>query len=260
MPSVAGPSEAYFYILFYLSSMPISLSAAPQAVADYVPRLPDAGRRSFVKYAGLTAATLTLAGCSKHNEVPGMVNIGGADAGALNFAYAQNQLQAAFYAQVLAGGYFSSLTAGSAEQQAFTALALHARIYTDFLKATIIQGKATPIQALTVDFSAVNFGSRQEVLRTAAQLEDLGVAAYNGVARFFTVPAYLLLITKIVSLKARHAALVRDLLTPNSFAANDVVTLTEGSSLERAQTPAQVAAAVNSFLAVGSKLNVANLA
>lgn len=240
--------------------MPISFSAAPQAAADYVPHLPDAGRRSFVKYAGAVAATLTLASCSKHNEIPGMVNIGSADAGALNFAYAQEQLQAAFYAQVLTGAYFGNLAVGSAEQQAFTTLALHQRIYVGLLKATIIQGKAAPIQALTADFGAVNFSSRQEVLRTAAQLEDLAVAAYNGVARFFTVPAYLLLAAKIVSVKARHAALIRDLLTPNSFAADDVIMLTEGTSLERAQTPAQVAATANNFLATGSKINVVNLA
>ncbi|MDJ0363648.1 ferritin-like domain-containing protein [Hymenobacter sp. H14-R3] len=240
--------------------MLIPSSAAPLAAADYIPHLPNAGRRSFVKYAGAVAATLTLASCSKHNEVPGTVNIGSADGGALNFAYAQEQLQAAFYAQVLAGAYFGNLAVGSAEQQVFAALALHQRIYVDLLKATIIQGKAAPIQALTADFSAVNFSSRQDILRTAAQLEDLAVAAYNGVARFFTVPAYLLLAAKIVSVKARHAALVRDLLTPNSFVANDVVTLTEGTSLERAQTPAQVAAAANNFLATGSKLNVINLA
>ncbi|RZJ92964.1 MAG: hypothetical protein EOO60_06605, partial [Hymenobacter sp.] len=111
--------------------MPISFSAAPQATAGYVPHVPGIGRRSFVQYAGTIAATLTLASCSKHNEIPGMVNIGSADAGALNFAYAQEQLQAAFYAQVLAGTYFGNLAAGSAEQQAFTALALHQRIYVD---------------------------------------------------------------------------------------------------------------------------------
>ena len=235
-------------------------SAAPRAAADFAPGPADSGRRSFVKYVGATAAALTLAGCSKHNQTPGTVSVGSADAGALNFAYAQEQLQAAFYAQVLAGTYFQNLLAGSAERQVFTDLAAHERIYADLLKTVIIQGKATPIQALTVDFSAVNFGDRHAVLRTAAQLADLGVAGYNGVARFFTVPAYLLLAAKIVSVKARHAALLRDLLTPNSFVANDVVTLAEGTSLERAQTPAQVAAALSLFLAPGSQLDVANLA
>ena len=240
--------------------MSILFSAAPLAAADYPPRPADASRRSFVKYAGATAAALALAGCKKHQQIPGVVEVGSADAGALNFAYAQEQLQAAFYAQVLAGTYFQSLTAGSAEQQVFADLAQHERIHADFLKALIIQGKATPIQALTVDFSQVDFSDRHAVLTTAQQLEDLGVAAYNGLARFFTVPAYLTLAAKIVSVEARHAALVRDLLTPNSFVANDVVTLAEGTSLERAQTPAQVAAAVNSFLAPGSQLSVANLA
>ena len=239
--------------------MPILFSAAPSALADYPPRPVDTRRRSFVKYAGATAAALALAGCKKHQQIPGVVEVGSGDAGALNFAYAQEQLQATFYAQVLAGDYFKNLAAGSAEQQIFTDMARHERLHADFLKALIIQGKATPIQTLTVDFSAVNFGDRHAVLSTAQLLEDTGVAAYNGVARFFTVPAYLLLAAKIVSVEARHAALIRDLLTPNSFVANDVVTLAEGTSLERPQSPSQVAATFNTFLAPGSTLDVTGL-
>ena len=240
--------------------MPTPFSAAPLAAADYAPGPADAGRRSFVKYAGAGAAALVLASCSKHLEIPGTVSVGSADAGALNFAYALQQVETAFYTQVLAGDYFKSLAIGSAEQQIFTDLARHERLHADFLKAVIIQGKATPIQALITDFGAVSFSDRRAVLSTAQQLEDAGVAALNGVARFFAVPAYLTLVAKIVSVEARHAALVRDLLVPNSFVANDVVTLAEDTSLERAQTPAQVAATVNNFLAVGSQLDVANLA
>ena len=58
---------------------------------------------------------------------------------------------------------------------------------------------------------------------TARTFEDLGVSAYNGAGQLLTVAANLLTAGKIVSVEARHAAAIRDLLVPNSFAASDVV-------------------------------------
>ena len=51
---------------------------------------------------------------------------------------------------------------------------------------------------------------------TAKTFEDLGVAAYNGAAQYISSTDYLTLAGKIVSVEARHASSIRDLLNPKS--------------------------------------------
>ena len=54
------------------------------------------------------------------------------------------------------------------------------------------------------------------MLKAAADFEDLGVAAYNGAAQYLSTADNLGLAGKIVSVEARHASAIRDLLTPKS--------------------------------------------
>ena len=58
------------------------------------------------------------------------------------------------------------------------------------------------------------------MLGTARAFEDLGVSAYNGAGRFIKSADYLLIAGKVVSVEARHAAVIRALLAPgtDSFA------------------------------------------
>ena len=231
-------------------------------------------RRSFFKYAGATAGAtaLVLAGCSKSDSSPGTVNVGSGDAGVLNYAYALEQLEAAFYTQVRSGTYYTNLGSASAEKSILDDLYYHEVIHRDFLRAAIVAAGATPIKALTPDFSRIDFNSRSSVLGTAKAFEDLGVAAYNGAGQYISSAAYLYIAGKIVSVEARHAAIIRDLNTENTFVGNDVITLTSGSnssvstnnapsgsSLERAMSPSEVVATANAFLADGSKLDVSGL-
>ena len=69
-----------------------------------------------------------------------------------------------------------------------------------------------------MDFTSVNFTDRPACSALPKAFEDLGVAAYNGAGKLLTNPDYLLLAGKIVSVEARHAAAIRDLLVANSFA------------------------------------------
>ncbi|MDO7885186.1 ferritin-like domain-containing protein [Hymenobacter cheonanensis] len=231
-------------------------------------------RRSFFMYAGATAGAtaLVLAGCSKSDSSPGMVSVGSGDAGVLNYAYALEQLEAAFYTQVRTGTYYTGSTITAAEKAIFDDLYYHEVIHRDFFKAAITAAGATPIQALTPNFGAVNFNDRTSVLATAKAFEDLGVAAYNGAGQYITSAQYLYIAGKIVSVEARHAAIIRDLVSEGTFVGNDVVTLTTAgtssvttnnapanSSLERAMSPAEVVAIANNFLADGSKLDVSAL-
>jgi len=251
----------------------LSGSQAPEPTLDK-PLYTPIKRRSFFMYAGATAGAtaLVLAGCSKDdNNSPGMVSVGSGDVGVLNYAYALEQLEADFYTQVRSGSYYTSLGSTSAEKLILDDLYYHEVIHRDFFK-TAITAASTPIKALTTVYPSGTFSSRASVLGTAKAFEDLGVAAYNGAGQYISDPGYLFLAGKIVSVEARHAAIIRDLLSENSFVGNDIVTLTSagssslatnngtsGSSLERSMTPSEVVAIANTFLADGSKLDVSGI-
>lgn len=234
-------------------------------------------RRSFFMYAGATAGAtaLVLAGCSKSDSAPGTVDVsnGSSDVNisVLNYAYALEQLESAFYARVLAGTYFTNLATtgpGAAERQIFTDLALHEKIHVDFFRTAL---STNAIKALTPDFASIDFNNRTSVLNAAQAFEDLGVQAYNGAGRYITNPDYLTLAGKIVSVEARHAGLIRDLISYNSFVgpvsgstvtSNAVIdpSLTSATARqEQSKLPSVVLATANTFLADGSKLTATNL-
>ncbi|MDB5233588.1 MAG: Tat (twin-arginine translocation) pathway signal sequence containing protein [Hymenobacter sp.] len=215
-------------------------------------------RRSFFMYAGATAGAtaLVLAGCSKDSDpvvtTSSTVSFGTGDASVLNYAYALEQLEAAFYAQVKA----STVVGFSATETAYFAqVAAHEAIHRDFLRAAInrdFSGKL--LQNLTPDFSTIDFTKRLKaagdtklgVLDAAKTFEDLGVAAYNGVGKMLRSTLYVTLAGKIVSIEARHAAFVRDLITPGSFASDDQVDPITG--LDKSMTPLDVIAAAQPFI------------
>ena len=218
-------------------------------------------RRSFFMYAGATAGAtaLVLAGCSKDTDttpaVPGLVDVGAGDVGVLNYAYALEQLEAAFYAQVLTGGYYTSASTPASEKAILADIAIHEKIHADFFKKAITGAAPTQIiKALEPDFSTINFGDRTAVLGAAKLFEDTGVAAYNGAGRFLTNDAYLMLAGKIVSVEARHAAIIRDLIADGTFA-NDL----DANALDISKKPQDVATAVNVYLKAGSKISATKL-
>jgi hypothetical protein len=202
-------------------------------------------RRSFLQWSGITLAVAAV-GCSDNNSntgpnpTGGAVDLGTGDTGVLNYAYALEQLEAAFYTQVVAGAYYSG--APAAEQSILSDIKAHEVIHRDFLKAAL---GASAIADLQVDFTSVNFGDRASVLGTARTFEDLGVAAYNGAGHLLTTPANLLTAGKIVSVEARHAAAIRDLLQPASFAGSDVV---DANGLDQAKAPSEVLTAADPFI------------
>lgn len=210
-------------------------------------------RRKFMRYAGIfgaSAAVIGVASCGKDdNNNDSGINLGSGDTGVLNYAYALEQLEAAFYIQVASTPY-SGIT--SAETTYFTDIRDHEIAHREFFK-TVLAGNAIP--ALEVNFTSINFASRDSVLATAKAFEDLGVSAYNGAGKLLTTPANLIIAGKIVSVEARHAAAIRDLIAANSFAGNDVVDATSG--LDKARTPSEVLSIAGAYLK--SKLNASNL-
>ncbi len=211
-------------------------------------------RRKFLGFVGAGSAAIASASiftsCGKDdNPSNAGVNLGSGDVGILNYAYALEQLEAAFYTKVISSLY-SGIT--PAEQSLLTDIRDHEVAHRNFFKAAISAAGATPLQDLQVDFSSVDFGSRTSVLATAKSFEDLGVTAYNGAGKLLTSAAYLTIAGKIVSVEARHAALIADLISNGTFADT-----TDANGLDTARTPAQVLAIASAF--VKTKLNASNL-
>jgi hypothetical protein len=211
-----------------------------------------APRRDFLKWTGASAlAAVGLAACSDETDLRTITEIEtdtvisiqppaaptfpavtlnfANDFGVLNYAYALEQLEAAFYTAVVGSSTFAA-TFSASEQRVLTDLRDHEIIHREFFKAALA---TNAIPALTFNLSAVNLASRLSVLNAARDFEDLGVGAYNGAGRYLASADFLTLAGKIVSVEARHAAAIRDILAPRtgSFAPQ---------AFDPALTPAQV--------------------
>jgi hypothetical protein len=222
----------------------------------------EVSRRKFLRFsgfAGVSAVLLggsALTGCKKDNDDNDGVNLGSGDFGVLNYAYALEQLEAAFYTQVVTHSSFTT-TFNALEQEYIRDVRDHEVAHREFLKAAL---KTNAIQNLEVDFSSVDFGSRTSVLNASRAFEDLGVAAYNGAGKLLTSPDFLTIAGKIVSVEARHAALFRDLISNGSFAnLNDLAPLgaVDRDGLDVALEPAQVLSIAAPF--IKTKINISNL-
>lgn len=206
-------------------------------------------RRSFLKYAGASAATVALvaAGCSKDSSDSG-VSFGSKDTAILNYAYALEQLEAAFYIKVISSPYSNM---NDNEKSLLTDIRDHEIAHRELFKTAI---GVDAIPGLEVDFSSINFTNRDSVLATAKAFEDLGVSAYNGAGQYLESADYLTLAGKIVSVEARHAALIRDLISNGSFADNTIV---DAMGLDKARSPREVLSIAQSYII--TELNIQNL-
>ncbi|MCW6509647.1 ferritin-like domain-containing protein [Lichenifustis flavocetrariae] len=198
-------------------------------------------RRSILKWAGATAVAAVAFGV----DVPGLrlsrafaqagVDLGAGDLGILNYAYALEQLEAAFYTQVLASPY-GGMTRG--ERSLLQDIKAHEIAHRTFFARTLGGNR---IPDLTPNFSAVDFSSKASVLGTAATFEDLGVAAYNGGGAAIQSPKILAAAGSIVSVEARHAATIHAIL--GDFGPVDQ------NGLDQALLPSQVLPMAAPFIA-----------
>ena len=217
-----------------------------------------ATRRGFLRALGLGGTVVLLpsvfAACedSAHNvstEVRDAYNAARTvrldlsnDIGIFNYAYALEQLEAAFYTQVTTAANFATLFTSADEREALTDITNDEVTHRQFF-ATALGSAAIP--ALSVNFGT-NLSSRDSVLALASTFEDVGVSAYNGAGQYLRNANNLLMAGKIVSVEARHAAALRDIRaggTGTAFA--DLTTLTalgavDADALDAARTPAEV--------------------
>jgi hypothetical protein len=199
------------------------------------------GRRIFLQFAAFSAAagiTSVSSGCKKEPLQEG-VYLGKEDVGILNYFYVLAQLEAVFYTQVTQSFYTG---ATAIEKELLADIRDHEIAHGEFFKNALGE---VAIPALDIDLSAINFASRTSVLEAARTFEDLGVSAYNGAGALIKAERYLLLAGKIVSVEARHAALIRNLISNGSFAGSDVIDL---NGLDMTRSPDEVLGIASAYI------------
>jgi len=215
--------------------------------------LDNKSRRSFLKLIGVGGAMVflpsVLTRCNSTSSTDtgiGTPNSGNAlvidfskgDIAVLQFAYALEQLEADFYTRVVAAFSGSSLTA--AEQAVMADIKNHEVIHRETLKTVLGSNGFT----VTTTYGGLNFQDRPSVLKAARDFEDLGVAAYNGAAQYISDVNNLLVAGKIVSVEARHASAIRDLIAPKTTG----MTGFAPTSFDDAFSPGKVASAAQNYI------------
>lgn len=202
-------------------------------------------RREFLKLAAAGAAALgmttAMSGCVLAAAGTRKLDFRD-DFGILNFAYALETLEARFYEKVVAAPP-RDLRAG--ELQILRDIGDHEKAHARFLKRSL---QVLRVEVPMSVWPGIDFTSRQSVLTAARNFEDLGVAGYNGAGTRLRLAEFLTIAGKIVSVEARHAAALRDLLNPNSrdFAGDDVV---DAMGMDRALEPGEVLAQAQKYFA-----------
>ncbi len=213
----------------------------------------NSSRRRFLQVMGMGGAIVlmpsVLTSCSDNDDDNGdggilgpntgravTIDFAKGDTAVFQFAYALEQLEADFYTKVVAN--FSGSDIPAAEQTILVDIKNHEVIHREAFKA--ILGTANDF-TLTPTYGALNFKSRAQVLGAARDFEDLGVSAYNRAAQYITDVNNLGLAGKIVSVEARHASTIRDLLAPKTNAFSQ-------TPFDDAFRPSKVAAAAQGFI------------
>lgn len=211
----------------------------------------DTSRRKFLgKLGGVAGVTALAVACQKSvtsSQLNGTSSddsnanggFGTGDVAILNYAFLLEQLEAAFYIMV-AQSFYSG--ASGWEQTRFKQIRDHEIAHREFFKTAL---GSSAIADMEFDFSSIDFSSRSSVLGAAQTFEDTGVSAYNGVAYRIQNPDYLTAAGKIVSVEARHASYIRDLVKLNSFADSSVVDI---AGLDLFNPPKVVLNAIKPFL------------
>jgi rubrerythrin len=128
----------------------------------------------------------------------------GGDIGIANFALTLEKIEAEFYKRALAVRDLSPRV-----RKVLETVSKDEAAHVQTLNQTITQlgGKADPSPQVNIPALA----NEQQVLRVAADLEDVGVTAYNGAATQIESIDLLQAAASIAQVEARHAGALREL-------------------------------------------------
>lgn len=199
--------------------------------------IPDAGmlmtprsRRDILKLMAIGGSVVFLpsmmAACNNDKNMdttptgPGTgpaltIDFAKGDIAVLQFAYALEQLEADFYTKVMAAVSSGSTNLSATEKAVLQDIKYHEVLHREYFKVALTAANGFTVHTT---YPTVNFNDRTSVLGTAKALEDTGVKAYNGAAQYISSTDYLLAAGKIVSVEARHASAIADLISPNTNA------------------------------------------
>ncbi|HEX3318259.1 MAG TPA: ferritin-like domain-containing protein [Solirubrobacteraceae bacterium] len=200
-----------------------AISEAQEAVAED-------SRLDFFRKAGMAGAGLVGGGVLLGALAP----VASAkpskqqDVKVLNFALTLEYLEAAFYAEAVAGGALSGRTLDFAKLVASDEAA-HVQTIKGALGSRAVAQPKFDFQGTTAD--------QGKFQQTSLALENTGVAAYLGQAGKFT-PQVLKVAGAIVTIEARHAALIADII------GGPVSTATPNGPFDRAKSMGAILAAV----------------
>jgi hypothetical protein len=160
------------------------------------------------------------------------------DIDVLNYALTLEHLEAAFYQ--MTGDYdLGTDPFGNAINDWLTQVGEHETAHVTTLTDVIGQLGGEPVAAAQYDFGVTDAAS---FLATAATLENVGVAAYDGAGQFLQNADLLIAAGGIVAVEARHAAYLNLVTGTSPFPA----------AVETPMTPDEVLAAAGGFIVSGT--------
>ena len=195
-------------------------------------------RRRFLQLTGIAAATGVVAASCRRTP-PDTVYLGKGDTAVLNNLLILEEVLAAFYTQANLTHYYG-LT--QSELELIADLRDHQLAHKGLLKSVL---GADAISDIVTLLTPVTFADRIDFLNHAIIFEDLAVGAYNGSVKYFTDTNYVLLIAKMATVQARHAAYAREILMHNTHSDSTVVNT---SGLGQALSPVAVFTALKPYI------------
>ena len=197
----------------------VESSAARRVLDDPV------SRRKFMALTGGTASlSVLIAACGDDDDEEttssttetaasddALAQFGEGDIGIVNYALTLEYLEAAFYAEVANSGLFKG-----ADLALIKEFQKNEDEHVVALTSTVKELGGTPAPMPKTQFDVTDAAV---VLQTAADVENLGAAAYLGQAAAIESPAVLAAALSIHSVEARHAAalntLTDQIITPD---------------------------------------------
>jgi hypothetical protein len=212
-----------------------------EAQVEKMDKAVDVSRRRFFQLAGgIAGAGLILSACK--GGKPTDIYVGSGEVALLNYLYILQQVEAAFYTQAVATPYYGM---NKSEQVLLTDLRDQEIGHREFFKKKL---GADAIRDIVVNFSAVTFAERSSVLHHSKVIEDIVVSGMNGVVQLFTTTDYILTVSKMCSVEARHSAYARDLEKYNSFGDSTIV---NSNGLDQAASPTVVMSSIKVYIQSG---------
>lgn len=181
------------------------------------PEKADAGfsRRRFLGYAaGLAGTAVLLDACRKEEDdvtvEPGATDLGTNDTGLLNLLFVTQQIEAALYIQIVDTPYYGM---SEREMLLFKDIRDHEIAHREFLR-NYLKNTGPVVQT---DFSEIDFGLKSSVLKHAELIENLVIATMNEAGRLLTDGNHVGYCAKMVSVEARHAGTVSNMISMGAY-------------------------------------------